>query len=96
MARFECNAWTQEMPSAHELQQLAAEVSGNATSKIEEPASTEEDLDLIGPGWYDSSWDLKRGLLVREGLPSDAMLHEWLASQLIGASMDEALCEMVA
>ena len=35
-----------------------------------------------GPGWFDSSWDLVRGLEVREGLPSDARLHEWLASCL--------------
>ncbi|WP_325480349.1 hypothetical protein [Piscinibacter sp.] len=31
-----------------------------------------------GPGWYDSSWDLRRGLEVHEGLPGDASLHEWL------------------
>jgi len=31
-----------------------------------------------GPGWYDSSWDLRQGLVVREGLPADAQLREWL------------------
>ena len=31
-----------------------------------------------GPGWFDSSWDLQRGLEVREGLPEDAKLHEWI------------------
>ena len=31
-----------------------------------------------GPGWFDSSWDLVRGLDVLEGLPGDAALHEWL------------------
>lgn len=31
-----------------------------------------------GPGWYDSSWELRQGLVVREGLPPDARLHEWL------------------
>jgi len=31
-----------------------------------------------GPGWFDSSWDLVHGLEVREGLPGDAQLHEWL------------------
>lgn len=31
-----------------------------------------------GPGWFDSSWDLIRGLEVREGLPADAGLGEWL------------------
>jgi hypothetical protein len=42
-------------------------------------------LDLIdadelprGPGWFDSSWDLNRGLEVREGLPADVRLNEWL------------------
>lgn len=38
-----------------------------------------EDVELTkGPGWFDSSWDLRRGLEVREGLPGDAQLHEWL------------------
>ncbi len=38
-----------------------------------------------GPGWFDSSWDLVRGLDVREGLPGDARLHEWLAACLRAA-----------
>lgn len=38
-----------------------------------------------GPGWYDSSWDLQRGLIVREGLPRDADLQEWLQHELLGA-----------
>ena len=33
---------------------------------------------LKGPGWFDSSWDLECGLDVREGLPGDARLNEWL------------------
>lgn len=37
-----------------------------------------------GPGWYDSSWDLQRGLIVREGLPRDADLQEWLQQELLG------------
>jgi len=32
-----------------------------------------------GPGWFDSSWELENGLDVREGLPADAGLEEWLA-----------------
>ena len=36
-------------------------------------------VELVkGPGWFDSSWDLGHGLVVREGLPSDAGLNEWL------------------
>ena len=37
----------------------------------------EEDR-VRGPGWFDSSWDLRCGLEVREGLPADARLNEWL------------------
>ena len=33
-----------------------------------------------GPGWFESSWELIRGLDVREGPPSDARLVEWLAA----------------
>jgi len=33
---------------------------------------------LRGPGWFDSSWDLRAGLEVREGLPEDLRLEEWL------------------
>lgn len=36
-----------------------------------------------GPGWFDSSWDLECGLEVREGLPVDAKLHEWLIDALV-------------
>ena len=32
----------------------------------------------LGPGWFDSSWDLKRGLVVREGAPSNPSVSEWL------------------
>lgn len=35
-----------------------------------------------GPGWFDSSWDLTRGLDVREGVPPDANVNEWLAAWL--------------
>ena len=35
-----------------------------------------------GPGWFESSWELIRGLDVREGPPSDARLVEWLEGWL--------------
>ena len=35
-------------------------------------------LGACGPGWFDSSWELGHGLDVREGLPGDAGLYEWL------------------
>ena len=38
-----------------------------------------------GPGWFDSSWELVNGLDVREGLPADAGLDEWLLACLAGS-----------
>ena len=31
-----------------------------------------------GPGWFDSSWDLQRGLEVREDWSGEARLHGWI------------------
>lgn len=51
-----------------------APVAGSATAVA----------DAAGPGWFESSWELVRGLEVREGLPGDAQLHEWLEACLRG------------
>ena len=40
--------------------------------------AADEEEPLHGPGWFDSSWELMCGLDVREGLPGDARLNEWL------------------
>ena len=39
-----------------------------------------------GPGWFDSSWELRTGLQVEEGLPSDLPLHGWIEAwlQIVG------------
>ena len=33
---------------------------------------------LRGPGWFESSWELKRGCEVSEGLPGDLAPNDWL------------------
>ena len=45
-----------------------------------------EPVGAVGPGWFDSSWELRSGLQVREGLPSDLPLHGWIEAwlQLVG------------
>ena len=47
----------------------------------------------IGPGWFDSSWELRNGLQVKEGLPSDLPLHGWLETwlQLVGGGASLSL-----
>ena len=46
-------------------------------------ASTEPARDpLGGPGWYESSFDLRQGLDVREGLPAEPQLNEWIEACL--------------
>ena len=49
---------------------------------VEAHATVHDDLEQAprGPGWFDSSWDLRCGLVVREGLPDDVGLGEWLAA----------------
>ena len=41
-----------------------------------------------GPGWFDSSWELRTGLRVEEGLPADLPLHGWLEAwaQIVGGA----------
>ena len=54
----------------------------------------EADADeWAGPGWFDSSGDLMRGLDVREELPSDAQMTDWLDQCLRGASAAAAQCD---
>ena len=49
-------------------------------------ASASERNPVWGPGWYESSHELRRGLRVLEGLPSDTALEDWLALWLATAS----------
>ena len=33
---------------------------------------------IAGPGWFDSSWDLRCGLEVRESWSDDERIHGWI------------------
>jgi hypothetical protein len=35
----------------------------------------------LGPGWFDSSWDLDRGLAVEVALPGDPPFQAWIEAQ---------------
>jgi hypothetical protein len=67
-------AITLAIRSAHATLTLAALERADAQA----PAGTGSRDAGAGPGWFDSSWDLERGLEVREGLPEDVSLDEWL------------------
>ncbi|MES2102089.1 MAG: hypothetical protein V4569_19860 [Pseudomonadota bacterium] len=43
---------------------------------LDDASDTQEIVQ--GPGWFDSSWELVHGLDVREGMPGDARLDDWL------------------
>ncbi len=68
MARFNCN-----LPSAAVREN--AQVAAEALSAMEH-----EDIEQTpgGPGWFDSSRELVRGLEVTESAPGDAALNEWV------------------
>ena len=71
MARFNCNL---PATAARESAQIAAEAlqaMDREDAKIAGEASS-------GPGWFDSSRELVRGLEVTESAPGDAALNEWV------------------
>ena len=43
------------------------------------------DQEPMGPGWHDSSWMLKKGLDVIEGVPPESIPPEWRWRWWIGA-----------
>jgi len=69
MARFNC---TQPAAAAREC----AHVTAKALSAMEREDRLEEAPG--GPGWFDSSRELVRGLEVTESAPGDAALNEWV------------------
>jgi len=42
------------------------------------PEGRERIAATAGPGWFDSSWDLHRGLEVRESWSDDERVHGWI------------------
>lgn len=38
----------------------------------------------VGPGWFESSRDLERGLTVLEGAPAELAFNDWLENSLHG------------
>ncbi len=74
-------ASTWNLPSARALAAMARRAADPARR---EPAGAADEgdaehvLEAGGPGWFDSSFDLGRGLLVLEGLPANASVAEWL------------------
>jgi hypothetical protein len=58
--------------------------ASKATVEVDEPAASAElaipmeRLPAGGPGFFDSTFDLLRGLEVREGSPGDRKVNVWL------------------
>ena len=42
------------------------------------PERREHGTGMAGPGWFDSSWDLHRGLEVRESWSDDDRVDSWI------------------
>ncbi len=45
---------------------------------VDTPWPLHECAGLAGPGWFDSSWDLHRGLEVRESWSNADQVHGWI------------------
>lgn len=63
-AMLDPNAWLQR------------ELSGGSVAPLRRhPADNRR-----APGWFDSSWELQRGLVVSESLPDDVDLDRWFGA----------------
>ena len=81
MARFTCSLAQTFLRSRSRHESAAISTLPAAEVVLDDPAER-----LGGPGWFDSSWDLQRGLEVREGLPGDPQLNEWIEVCLRGGA----------
>lgn len=86
MTGFKCGAWAHGLIDAKQLR-AAAEAVGEDVPAV----CVEDGGDSIGAGWFDSSWELQRGLVVVEGMPTDLGLDEWLSAALAGVSSEVML-----
>jgi hypothetical protein len=75
MARFHLNLNLRQFAAPSAARDVIAQRMLRALQR--DDAAPEPDAPG-GPGWFDSSWELVHGLEVREGLPGEAQLHEWL------------------
>jgi hypothetical protein len=60
-----------------------------------------ERIGGAGPGWFDSSWELHRGLEVREGWSDDGRVHGWIedflfAQRAIGRTVSPSASTAIA
>jgi len=67
------------LPVAHRPQRAHA-----VTRRVADAAAVVAPELLRGPGWFDSSWELRAGLEVHEGLPEDVRLDEWVDAFCVG------------
>jgi hypothetical protein len=78
MARFHFNS--NRAPAGRTAHPMVSQRTLEATA----------DDEPLGPGWFDSSWDLVCGLDVREAAPSEAPLNDWLAWCLNAATVNSS------
>jgi hypothetical protein len=71
MARFNC-----KLPAAGT--RASAQVVAEALSAMQREDTAAASDTPSGPGWFDSSRELVRGLEVTESAPGDAALNEWV------------------
>ena len=60
------------------MTQQSPQLSFVATDSLSHPDQSERVGATVGPGWFDSSWDLRRGLDVRESWSDDERVHGWI------------------
>ena len=59
----------------HQSPELALATTGSRPHRLEDCERADA---VAGPGWFDSSWDLRRGLDVCEGWSDEERVHGWI------------------
>jgi hypothetical protein len=66
------------------LAHAPVDAARSAAARASRPAS-------LGPGWFESSWDLRSGLDVREEGRADAALRSWIDAFFVASAVQPRL-----
>ncbi|RQP23871.1 hypothetical protein [Piscinibacter terrae] len=89
MAKDGAGTWMRELMDARTLREAALRAGALP------PAVCIDGRDDTGPGWFESSWDLKQGLSVIEATDAQAELDAWMDEMMAQSAGGDWLLESV-
>jgi hypothetical protein len=90
MAKDGAGTWTRGLMDARGLREAALHAGS-----LPPAVCIDGRGDTAGPGWFESSWDLKQGLSVIESVDAQAELDAWMDQMMAQSTGDDWLLEPV-